>query len=79
VTKTEVKVIWVMMPRSVVVGYQHFKGPCWLLKTEAAMPSETLVSYHNPAWYHNLEDLNLLSGHICCSHISAHCDLSEMW
>jgi hypothetical protein len=26
----QVKVFWVMMPCSVVVGYHHFRGPCCL-------------------------------------------------
>jgi len=43
----QVKVVWIVMLCSVVVGYQ-----CFTLKTEAAWTSETLVSYHS-------EDLNL--------------------
>jgi hypothetical protein len=41
------KVFWVVMPCSVVVGYQHFRGPCCLyrVKMEEAWTSETLVSY----------------------------------
>jgi len=26
--KIQVKVFWVVMPRSFAVGYQHFRGPC---------------------------------------------------
>jgi hypothetical protein len=28
--KVQVEVFWVVMPYSVVVGYQRFKGPCYL-------------------------------------------------
>jgi hypothetical protein len=28
VVKIQVEVFWVVMPRSVAVGYQHFGGPC---------------------------------------------------
>jgi len=28
VAKIQVKVFWVVMPCSIAVGYQHFRGPC---------------------------------------------------
>jgi hypothetical protein len=30
VVKIKVKVFWVVMPRDIVVGYHHFRGPCCL-------------------------------------------------
>jgi len=42
------------MPCNIVVGYY-----CLRVKLEAAMSSETVVSYHNIAWCHNSEDLGL--------------------
>jgi len=44
----QVKVFWVMMLCSIVVGYQCFRGPCYSIikvKMEAAWICETLVSY----------------------------------
>jgi hypothetical protein len=29
IVKIEVMVFWVVVPCSVVVGYQHFRGPCY--------------------------------------------------
>jgi len=43
---------------SAVVEYQHFRGP-WFLHFRVNLTSETLVSYHNAMWHHNLQDLNL--------------------
>jgi hypothetical protein len=57
--------LWVVLPFSVGMGYQHFGGPCCLsysgLHPEygEARSSETLVSYCNAIWHHNPEDLGL--------------------
>jgi len=45
--------------RRVLFGYQHFRGPCWRMKMEAAWTFETLVSCHNATRRHNPEDLDL--------------------
>jgi CO dehydrogenase/acetyl-CoA synthase alpha subunit len=55
--KMHVKVFWVMMC-SVAVGYQHFRGPCFM-KMEGARSCEMLISCHNAIWHHNQEDLDL--------------------
>jgi hypothetical protein len=59
----QVEDFWVVMLYSVVVGYQHFTGPCCFhlegMKMEAAWTSETLVSY-NITCHYNPEDLNLV-------------------
>jgi len=62
---------------SVVVGYQSFRGSLYVhsgsshitLKREKAWASETLVSYHNITWHHNLEDCGL-NLHYCENLIS---------
>jgi hypothetical protein len=41
----EVQVFWVVAPCSVILGYQHFRGP--------------LISYHNITRRHKPEDLDL--------------------
>jgi len=43
---------------SVVVGYQHFGGPCYLSE-DGTVPSETLVAYHITTQHHNAEDFDL--------------------
>jgi hypothetical protein len=72
VVKIEAKVFWVVTTCGVVVGYQHFRGPCCLhlqftslhfaslystLNVEAAKSSETLIPYFNTTWHHNPEGL----------------------
>jgi len=64
-TLNQVKVFWVVTPCSVVLGHQHFGGPCCLqfyftLKMKTAWPSKTMVSYHNTAWQHNSENPDLI-------------------
>jgi hypothetical protein len=51
-------------PCGAVVGYQHFRGPCWLhlqfiLKLEAERTPENLTSYRDITRLHNPEDLDL--------------------
>jgi hypothetical protein len=48
--KLQVDVFWVVMPCSVVAGYQHFMevhAASIFIVTEAAWTPETSVSYHN--------------------------------
>jgi hypothetical protein len=53
----QVKVFWVVMPCSVVVGYQHFRGPCCLdLQGDEDGGSKVLKKLLSN---HNTEDLNL--------------------
>jgi len=57
-------IFYVVMPYSVVEGYQRFGRPCCLHlqgegKLEAARTSETLVPYSNTTGRHNPEQLDL--------------------
>jgi len=57
----QVKVLWVVIPCNVAVGYQHFRGPCCLhLQVEVAvMSSKILESYCKTTWFNNPQDLDL--------------------
>jgi hypothetical protein len=56
----QVVVFWIVMPCSVVVGYQCFRRFfCLHLQGEAARFSKMLASYCNTTWCHNPEDHNL--------------------
>jgi len=58
--RVQVEGFWVVMPCSVVVGYQHFGGPyCFHLQGEAARISDTLFSFRNTTRRHNPETLDL--------------------
>jgi len=62
----QAEVFWVVMPCSIVVGYQRFGGPCCLLlqgEMKAVWTSETLVSYPNTIRHHNPEELDLKELH----------------
>jgi hypothetical protein len=48
VVRIPVEVLWVLMLCSVVVGYEHFGGPCYLhLQHGNNMVLQKLVSFHN--------------------------------
>jgi hypothetical protein len=59
----QVMFFWVMTLCRDVVGYQHFRGPCYLLhftlKMEGPWPSKILVFYHIITLSHNPEDHSL--------------------
>jgi hypothetical protein len=57
--KVQVKVFWAVTPRSVVVGYQCFRGPGFALKVDAGQSFKTLASYCSITWCHCPEDIDL--------------------
>jgi len=65
--KIQVEVSWVVMPCSVVVGYQHFGGLCCLHlqgKVNGArkvVQMEVASLYENTTWRHNPGDLDFNS------------------
>jgi len=71
--KIQVVALWLVTPCSVAIRYDRFGGPCCLhlqgeVTINAARSSETLLSYRNTTWHHNLEDVNLylfIIGGIC--------------
>jgi hypothetical protein len=58
----QVKVFWVVLLHSAVVGYQHFWGPCYLhlhhKNGGSIWSSKMSIFYHNTTWCHN-PDLHL--------------------
>jgi hypothetical protein len=60
-------IFWVVMPYSVVVEYQCYRGPSG---QEAARSPKTVVSYCNTTWCHNPEDFNsiLLNSYVIITH-----------
>jgi len=58
----QVKVFWVVLLHSAVVGYQHFWGPCCLhlhhKNGGSIWSSKMSIFYHNTTWCHN-PDLHL--------------------
>jgi hypothetical protein len=51
----QVKVLWVVMPCSVVVGYHRFGGHAAYIFSD----SQIMVSHHNTTWRHHQKDLSL--------------------
>jgi len=69
VVQIQVKVFWVVIPCSVVVGWQYFTGLCclhlqgWTWRKQRS--SEMLLSYHNTIWCQNPEDLDMNGQNVC--------------
>jgi hypothetical protein len=61
VVKIQVEVFWFVMPCSVVLEYQCFKGcaaSIFILRMESPWTFETLIFYHDSTWHHNSESLD---------------------
>jgi hypothetical protein len=61
----QIVVFWIVMLCSVVIGYQHFRGPCWHhLHTYngGSMVHQNTGLYHT-THHHNPEDLDLNHHH----------------
>jgi hypothetical protein len=67
--------LWLVTLCSFAVGYQRFRGPCYL-----HLQGEVLVSYHNTIRRHNLEDLDSVNLHNIISILKlCTCNSANYW